>query len=128
MDHVLLITGSRRWTNEQLVRDEVWWLRDPIRDLLIVGDCPTGADSFARCAAYTLGVSCHVEAALWGSEGRKAGPLRNSRMVALAKLHNSFDHIKVRVRAFVDEYCRGTLDCLRKAQAAGLDWKVIRDI
>lgn len=91
--HKVLVTGSRNWPFE----NEVWSGLDFEYDLarqtgqpmvLIHGDCPTGADSFAvnwfnymRNLGYgSLTMDSHP--ADW-SLGSYAGPKRNKEMIAL---------------------------------------------
>lgn len=78
----LLVTGSREWDNEVLLED---WLDDvaqhePIM-LLVVGDCPTGADAQAWEWAGHHGVERIQYRANWDLYGKAAGPKRNRAMV-----------------------------------------------
>jgi hypothetical protein len=52
---------------------------------VIVGDCPTGADYFAREWCAWRGVRCHVIRADWRTYGKAAGPRRNLRLVRKAR-------------------------------------------
>jgi hypothetical protein len=84
---------------------------DPI--VVIHGACPTGADSIAdEWVAYcgVNGVRAQRFPADWKTYGRAAGPLRNDRMIAEGKPDL--------VIAFKGG--RGTQDCCRKAEAAGV--------
>lgn len=91
------------------------------RDQMIgVGDCKTGVDLFARQLWMKrrrpgAGQSLTVFNAHWQRLGRKAGSERNGRMVEwAAKVPGSV------LLAFPGPTSRGTWDCVRKAQAAGL--------
>lgn len=80
-------------------------------DLIICGDCPTGADKAALIFARNnfIDVSCHV--AGWEKHGKAAGPIRNQAMI---------DMEPDVVIAFWDGQSRGTLDTIRRAAAAGI--------
>jgi hypothetical protein len=79
------------------------------RLLVVVGDCPTGVDAITRKACETWGLSCKVYVADWRGEGRRAGPIRNGRMVADGA---------IRCLAFPGG--TGTADCIRQARKAGI--------
>ena len=51
--------------------------------LLIHGDCPTGADKLADDWADSRNVDRHPEPADWDQYGRRAGPIRNTKMLTL---------------------------------------------
>jgi hypothetical protein len=82
----VLVTGSRKLPDdgtvlralERLVKEHCWR-----RFVVVVGDCPTGADSYAARDAFTLGQDTVVEVhrADWKVHGRTAGPRRNLAMV-----------------------------------------------
>lgn len=78
------------------------------RLLVVVGDCPTGVDAITREACETWGLQVKVYEADW-DEGRRAGPVRNGRMVADGA---------VCCLAFPGG--RGTADCIRQAARAGI--------
>lgn len=72
------IVGSRTWTNREqfekiLIEEVILFSDDPI----LTGSCPTGVDALVREEFPRA----QVYAADW-SQGRKAGPLRNARLVA----------------------------------------------
>jgi hypothetical protein len=68
-----------------------------------------GVDQAAILAARALGLETAVHPADWKHEGRRAGPLRNTQIVA--DCH--------RLVAFWDGASRGTADSIRKAIGAG---------
>lgn len=107
MDRVL-ITGSRFWTN----RDVVWQaLCDhvPIGTTLVHGGAK-GADIVAAGLWAPYGpVECHP--ADWAAHGRRAGFLRNQLMVSLgADL----------CLAFIKDASRGATMCAGLAEKAGI--------
>ncbi|MFF9787239.1 DUF2493 domain-containing protein [Streptomyces nigrescens] len=134
----VLVTGSRDWEQPQIIDDallETWHdisqVHGPERDWIIVhGGCYDGADKFAARWATTNRVLTEAHPADWNgsctadcpSNHRRrrtngktycplAGPIRNQDMVDLgADL----------VLAFHRDGSRGTGDCVRRAQQAGL--------
>lgn len=83
----ILITGSRDWTD----RDTIWRaLGDTVAPLditretvLVSGACPTGADAIAETWARKYGLTIERHPANWQLEGKRAGFIRNARMVNL---------------------------------------------
>jgi hypothetical protein len=115
----VLVTGGRDFSD--FVRflgilDRVHRERGPIT-AIIHGDCPTGAD--AMVAKWMLGIQgTHWDTPIvirkypadWDLHGKAAGPLRNQQMV---------DQKPDLCVAFPGG--RGTADCVRRAQAAGIE-------
>lgn len=107
----LVVTGTR------LGRPDVWAKLDEYLDafgepeLVILGD-GKGVDAQAAGFFQGLSIPTRVFAADWMS-GPNAGPKRNQEMVNAAR---PGDHLL----AFPDESSRGTWDCYRRGQKAGL--------
>jgi Ni,Fe-hydrogenase III small subunit len=74
----LLVTGSRDWADEDMVRRALAEHSQP-EVVLVFGACPTGADAMAE-ACWPGPVERHP--ADWRRYGRSAGPRRNAEMVA----------------------------------------------
>jgi hypothetical protein len=116
----LLVCGTRTFDDAQLLfttLDNL--LREKLRthDVVIVqGECPTGADLFAREYAEErcLMLPCDY-AADWTKHGKAAGPIRNTAMVAVADA----------CVAFWDGKSSGTLDAIAKAKAKGIPTRVV---
>lgn len=111
----LLVTGSRKWTDEATIRYallQAWQDLGMRRDVtLIHGACPTGADFLADRIWTRAGLPVERHPADWAQLKRAAGPIRNQGMVrAGADL----------CLAFLLPGSRGTLDCARRAEAAGI--------
>jgi hypothetical protein len=79
-------------------------------DTVVVSWGAPGVDSFAEVAAKARGLETLIFAADWEGLGRRAGPIRNERIVTRAD----------RVVAFWDGASRGTLNTVLLAQRAGL--------
>ena len=117
-DYRLLVTGSRTWADVELLCaalrqhliEQVHEVLDR-RIVLVVGDCPTGADAIATDWAHQLGIPVEMHGAFWRDYGRGAGPRRNQAMV-----DSGVDWCI----AFVAGDSRGTRDCIRRAKAAGV--------
>mgnify|MGYP001603402223 CR=1 FL=1 len=77
----VLVSGSRRWTLEGAVFARLCALDDYDTQIL-VGDCPTGVDSFVM--RWRDGASGFVTQfkADWDKHGKAAGPIRNLEMFA----------------------------------------------
>jgi hypothetical protein len=117
----ILVTGSRDWQDEQLVRralEAAWTEQDVDRPIVIIhGACPTGAD--AQAAAFAADcqangypqVTDEAHPADWKRNGRAAGPIRNALMVTTgADL----------CLAFIRNRSRGATGCANAAERAGI--------
>ena len=111
----LLVAGSRDLTDRAQVFRVLDWVhaRTPV-SVLIQGGA-RGADSLAKEWAESRGVPVESFPADWGKHGKRAGPLRNARM-----LREGCPDLVV---AFSGG--RGTADMVRQAEAAGV--RVIRE-
>jgi len=116
----VLVTGGRDFANRSCVWSALAMLL-PVQPgrVLIHGACPTGADAHADAWATYLNarivnienvITIECFPANWGRDGKAAGPIRNSRMLAEGKPDI--------VLAFPGG--RGTADMVRKAKAAGV--------
>jgi hypothetical protein len=120
----ILVTGSRDWEDGDAVRRAIAeamndrGIMTPTGKIteqvtIVHGGCPTGADRHAQLWALSLrGLMSEEEhPADWIHEGKAAGPRRNQRMVdAGADI----------CLAFPLGESRGTRDCMRRAEAAGI--------
>lgn len=117
----VLVTGSRAWDDHVLLSDALDEV-DP--QLVLHGGCE-GADSHAERWAKERNCSTWRLQGPWAMWGKAAGPKRNGYLVANARAL-ARQGVDVVVLAFPMPNSRGTWDCVRKAQAAGLTVRVIR--
>lgn len=116
----ILITGSRNWLDVGVI-DEVlnrYNNYNPTSHTLITGCCPTGADKMAEDIASKLGWTIERHAAEWDKYGKRAGPIRNQKMV------DSGADICL---AFILNESKGATHCSNAAEKAGIKvtrWRV----
>lgn len=145
--HLVLVTGARSWTDLRLTRDSFndlwnrWGPANITRPLLVSGHCPEGADALAEQLWHAADFEVLPVSADWSTHGRRAGFLRNQRMVDLGAALSERGSV-VRCAAFLD-LCRrpdcpqrhdeqlmpnmpghlshGTVHCRGRALVAGLN-------
>lgn len=79
----VLITGSRDWKNEDLMREtfRTWWREvKPVNPVLISGTA-RGADQMAERVWASAGLEIERHPARWDELGKRAGFVRNAEMV-----------------------------------------------
>jgi hypothetical protein len=108
----ILITGSRTWTDREMVYNLLEAAnRKPGPHTLVHGGA-RGADTIAGQIAAEFGWTVEVHEADWGHDGRAAGVLRNNKMVNLgADL----------CLAFIMNNSPGASHCARLARMAGIN-------
>jgi hypothetical protein len=115
----VLVCGSRDWKDAVAIRKELLrLLEDYGEDLEVIhGDC-RGADRIADRIARGLGIPVTPFPAEWKRLGKRAGPLRNQRML---------DTKPDLVVAFALRTgpSRGTGDMLERARKAGVKIRYI---
>lgn len=105
------IVGSRCELSDSQVSklvEVVWTARDH-QDVIVTGDCPTGADAEVRKQCEALGVPCTVHK-LHPVYGKVAERIRNQALV-----DDSYE-----LHAFWDGKSRGTADAIKRARSAGM--------
>lgn len=136
---VVVITGSRKWTDRAAIERAMAGA-----ELLIVGDCPTGADALALAIAFEWDIfpivfaaskkraaelatlwkrtnqraAIRTPAADWEVHGKHAGPMRNREIAATAHLERA-SGMDVVCYAFPLPDSVGTVDCMSQLRAAG---------
>ena len=115
MARIVIVTGSRDWTDLRAILDVVEVL---CPNLVMHGACPTGADSLVSMWADDNEVPALKFRPDWNAFGRSAGPVRNQDMADAAKA--LADTNEVICLAFPIDRSKGTWDCLRRMKCAGI--------
>lgn len=120
-DTWILITGCRYWQPTEQMR-KLFSEEKPT--LVIHGTC-TGVDTVADVVATEMGIEVHREYPDWKTHGKRAGPMRNAAMIDVLQRHPG----RKIVYAFHQDLSksRGTKDCMRKAELAGLEVRLISE-
>lgn len=130
----VIVTGSRRWADKQVVYDalnETYRTYGPF--VLVHGACATGADAIAHdwlaLASRLVPVQEDPFKAAWAARGPAAGPERNKRMVAAGgQLLLAF--VEPCSKANCDKPqphdSHGTAGCMELAREAGIEIKEYR--
>ena len=77
----VLVCGGREFASRQMLCEALNRLRKDRGIALIIAGGARGADAMAEWWAKAEGVPCDVYQADWAGLGRKAGPIRNQRML-----------------------------------------------
>lgn len=109
-----LFCGDREWSDYEMVRSKLAYLREAFPKVEIChGDC-RGADRIAGTAAQSLSIPVTAYPADWKRHGKGAGPIRNRLMLRyfapeiVYAFHDNLDASK------------GTADMVKIARAAGI--------
>jgi hypothetical protein len=81
----IVVCGSRNWTNIDLIKEQILRIVETSLEITIWQGGATGADSIARRIAEDEGIDCVTVHANWKKYGKAAGPMRNAKMLELAK-------------------------------------------
>lgn len=114
MDMRILVTGDRSWSCHRLAAEVIRRLVDRHGPgITIVHGGATGVDESFSAACNVLGIESESHPADWDGLGKRAGPIRNRRMIdATAGLCIAFH------RSLANS--KGTKDCARRAIEAGI--------
>lgn len=116
----VLVTGSRRWEDDDLIRRRLRKLGDGYETCVLIHGDAGGADTLARNIARSyLGWEVIPMSAQWRQGGKEQGPQRNQHMVDVLCALRSCGY-DVRCEAFQKIGSAGTSDCVRRAIAAGV--------
>lgn len=122
MAHRVLVCGSRHFENVDMVEHilDAELAKIGPKMYLIVGGA-SGADEIARAWAVDRKCDHEVRYARWGTEGKAAGFLRNSRMLRRKP--------RLVLAFLIDDPTAnvGTKDTVKKARAAGVKAKQFVD-
>lgn len=106
----VLVCGGRDYNDAEAIFAALDDFDDDTPVTEIIQGGAKGADSWAKLWAKSACVPCRTFAANWKRDGRKAGPIRNERMLVVGKPDV--------VIAFPGG--RGTADCVRRARDFGI--------
>jgi hypothetical protein len=112
---MVLVCGGRNFNNYPLLYAALDMLDREQRIGTVIHGGAAGADNIAGKWAESRGRACRVEFADWVTNGRKAGPMRNQKMID--------DYHPELVVAFPGG--RGTEDLVRRAAKAGIEVREI---
>lgn len=108
----ILITGSREWTDREKIRLAILTaVKDCKGGITIIHGGARGADKLSTSVALEIGAKVEEFIPDWNTHGKAAAILRNQDMV---------DSKPDVCLAFPIGESRGTRDCMRRAQAAGI--------
>lgn len=111
--YYLVVAGGRDFQNFDYMKREIcalmWNELTNYEVVIISGECPTGADYWAKNAARALRLRYHGVLANWKEHGKAAGPIRNREMAT----HGSG------LLAFWDGESRGTGNMIDEMRAQG---------
>jgi hypothetical protein len=107
----VLVNGGRDYADREQSDAELDRLHAERRFSLVISGGARGADTLAAEWAKARGVPCQVFMADWAGLGRKAGPIRNARMID--------EWSPDLMVSFLGG--RGTADCVARAREAGVE-------
>ncbi len=105
-----IIAGSRRITDPAIVGKAVEASGFDVS--VVVSGCAPGVDSLGEAWAKENGIPIDPHPAEWSKYGRRAGPIRNQRMIDYGKAEA--------LVAIPDDKSIGTLDMIQRAKRHGL--------
>lgn len=110
----ILVCGSRNWTNQRVIGDALKFCAESIEGkIVVIHGAARGADELAGKVCKARKIEQWPMPADWDKDGKKAGPIRNSAMIALKP------HVVI---CFSTAFpvTPGSADLCRKAEAAGI--------
>lgn len=112
----ILVTGSREFKDFEKMKNAFTKLLNSNRwnaneIVLVSGNCPKGADKMAEDLFEEWGLKIEKHPADWETYGKYAGIKRNHEMVDLGADV---------CMAFPTSSSRGTIDCMKAAEKAGI--------
>lgn len=120
---VVVITGSRKHSlNSPLLRTWATAIKNARSNVVAVvhGDCPTGADRFFDREMRKAQIPTFAVPAEWDIYARRAGMLRNQKMVGLAQGLAKAHEAEVIVIGFPIDESPGTRHCMEVARRRNL--------
>lgn len=112
----VLVCGGRDFADESTVVNYLFRIDDERKITSIIHGGASGADEIGGKTAQLLQVPCTVYRASWKKYGKKAGPMRNQRMLDEGKPDL--------VVAFAGG--RGTADMVLRARTSGVEVQEVK--
>lgn len=111
----VLVCGDRNWSDHKTMFDRLASLSPTT---IIEGGC-RGADKMAGKWATVAGVNLYEVQAEWDLYGKRAGPIRNRKMLDMGPdlvlaFHNDYEN------------SRGTRDCVEEAKRRGIPTEIVQ--
>lgn len=120
-NRLILVTGTRHELPieiatlvKDIIVDDIE-KANPKEVIFLHGGCPTGVDALVAKHFHP----CWTFPANWDKLNKSAGPVRNQAMVDVAVLFQRYGH-DVICYAFPALDSRGTVDCVARAERAGI--------
>ena len=119
-DAVVVLTGSRNWTDTDVLEEMFTSMRTLGGVLYVLGDCPTGLDKLAYDIITRDSLWFPRWYADWRRLGKSAGTDRNQLMVddAESEIVLPDRRLPSCCLGYPTETSRGTWDCLRRSRKA----------
>ena len=111
----IIIAGSREFDNYELLKEKVDYYTQNKSHVEIVSGCARGADKLGEKYAKERGWQIHEFPAEWKRYGKKAGMIRNQKMVEFAD----------GLICFWNGESRGAKDVINRAEKAGIKVRVV---
>jgi len=118
-NNAILFTGSRDWSDQEMVRKVVEAWSESSEELLVIHGDARGLDNWAELSAKETGVSTIPMPAQWKKHGKRAGILRNQEMLNLLLILKKCGY-KVFVEAFPLPQSIGTKHMMSIAKEANV--------
>jgi hypothetical protein len=115
---IFVVCGGRHFTDEPALAAALDYLHAEDRCILVITGGADGADRYADRWAMMRGIDRLIVPANWERDGKLGGPIRNTRLLQLARLLAEAAQHDYCLIAFPGE--KGTVDMCRKARASGV--------
>ena len=112
----LLVSGSRTWTDAEIIRMELETIADKYKNVVLVSGHAVGADRIAEDIAVCLGWVVEIHEPDWTLNGKSAGFKRNTAML---------ESDVQAVLAFHKDGSSGTADAIKKAKERKIPTRVL---
>jgi hypothetical protein len=112
---IVVLSGGRDVEMDAIIIAKlVYALQELLPGAAIVGGCPTGVDRWGKDVIRTMGTPVIEMPALWSLQGKRAGPMRNRRMLLHAKMLH--DELGLAPVLLAGPGGKGTSSCISAAK------------